>query len=306
MKKTVILILAVLPIVLLVVIAFAGQILSYYQHISVERVEFVDRFGTAYGQYDTFTLEQGGPTKETIIQIYPELATNKNVTYTSQDPSICDVDQNGVLKGIHFGTTTIVVKTDDGSRTAMLNVEVTADTPFSVTLSEEDVEMIVGESHLLGVKVDAPVAVNKNVTYFSDNPGVVLVDAQGKLTALSEGEATITVTTVLGGKTDTCTVTVVEGIPPLSFDLEGISGVDRIGDLYVASVKEIDVLSALRIGEGINPDDVKLKIQSGNAYATLVDGVLTLSSPGVVTVRAYIGDEDSPTKFEDLTLTLKR
>ena len=63
---------------------------------------------------------------------------------------------------------------------------------------------------------------------------------------------------------------------------------------------------ALRIGEGINPDDVKLKIQSGNAYATLVDGVLTLSSPGVVTVRAYIGDEDSPTKFEDLTLTLKR
>ena len=54
MKKTILLILAVLPIVLLVVIAFAGQILSIYQHIPVERVEFVDRFNSAYTDQHVF------------------------------------------------------------------------------------------------------------------------------------------------------------------------------------------------------------------------------------------------------------
>ena len=58
MKKTIILILALLPIVLLVVIAFAGQILSIYQHIPVEKVEFVDRFNNAYTDEHVFTLNQ--------------------------------------------------------------------------------------------------------------------------------------------------------------------------------------------------------------------------------------------------------
>ena len=38
MKKTVILILILLPIVLVITIAFAGRILSLYHHIPVERV----------------------------------------------------------------------------------------------------------------------------------------------------------------------------------------------------------------------------------------------------------------------------
>ena len=42
MKKTIILILALLPIVLLVVISIAGRILSTYQHIEVARVVFTD------------------------------------------------------------------------------------------------------------------------------------------------------------------------------------------------------------------------------------------------------------------------
>ena len=43
MKKTTIIILAVLPIVLLVIISFAGRIISSYQHIAVERIEFLNK-----------------------------------------------------------------------------------------------------------------------------------------------------------------------------------------------------------------------------------------------------------------------
>ena len=78
---------AILPIVLLVVIAFAGQILSLYQHIPVERVEFVDRLNNPYTSEHVFAVNQGS-TKDTKVAIYPELSSNKKVTYKSNDESI--------------------------------------------------------------------------------------------------------------------------------------------------------------------------------------------------------------------------
>ncbi len=304
MKKTILIILAVLPIVLLVVIAFAGQILALYQYISVERVEFVDRLNNVYDSEAVFKVEQGD-SKETIINVYPKLATNQNVTYTSQDESICTVDENGVITGVHWGSTTVTVKTEDGGLTAILNVEVTAKVPFAVYLSEEALSLKVGQNHSLQVEVDAPVAVNKSVKYSSDNPSVVTVDANGKLVARSVGTATITVTTVSGERTDTCVVEVVEGTLPIYFDLENYPGVTKnSADIYVCTQNVIDLKSVLRLEEGIDPDSVVIKITSGmmagsgeNATirATLEDGILTLYLEGLVTVKAYVGDETAPT-----------
>ena len=73
MKKTILMILAVLPIVLVVVIAFAGRILSVYQHISVERVEFVNESGDPYGPNEFLRVEEGTSVPSKVV-VYPELA----------------------------------------------------------------------------------------------------------------------------------------------------------------------------------------------------------------------------------------
>ena len=49
---------------------------------------------------------------------------------------------------------------------------------------------------------------NKRCTWSSSDPSVATVDENGKVTAKSEGEVDITATTVVGGITATCTVTV--------------------------------------------------------------------------------------------------
>ena len=90
MKKTILLILAVLPIVLVIVIAFAGRILSIYQHIPVERVEFVDDNGDPFNDDMEFIVNMG-QSKNCAYKIYPELSSNKKVTFTSNDESICTV-----------------------------------------------------------------------------------------------------------------------------------------------------------------------------------------------------------------------
>ena len=72
MKKTVIIILAVLPIVLVITIAFAGRIFSLYRHVAVEKVRFVDELGEEISS-DYLLKVNVGETKGTNIQIFPEL-----------------------------------------------------------------------------------------------------------------------------------------------------------------------------------------------------------------------------------------
>ena len=71
------------------------------------------------------TLEIGG--KETLTAtIEPNDATNKNITWSSDAPSVATVDENGVVTAVAAGTATITVTTEDGSKTATCTVTVNA------------------------------------------------------------------------------------------------------------------------------------------------------------------------------------
>jgi hypothetical protein len=150
--------------------------------------------------------------------------------------------------------------------------------------------------------VDAPVAVNKDVIYESDNPDVVKVDANGKLTAISEGTAVITVTTVSGGVTDTCVVTVEKGVLPLAFDFEGAEGITLVNGIYVISTPTINIASYLKVSDEVNIEDVVIKIQSGSS-ATLEGGILTFDkAERLVTIRAYVGNEEKPDYIAEIKI----
>ena len=63
-------------------------------------------------------------------------------------------------------------------------------------------------TYTLKATVNPSDASNKNVTWKSSDDKIATVDANGKVTAVAVGKATITVTTEDGGKTATCEVTV--------------------------------------------------------------------------------------------------
>ena len=319
MKKTILILLAVLPIVLVIIIAFAGRILAIYQHIPVERVEFITDDGDPFTDDMEFVIGQG-ESKSCKIKIYPELSSNKKVSYSSSNEEICTVDKDGVVTGVHYGATTIMVKTDDGGKIAMLNVLVTADIPIGVTIVThgdvntpqipmDTLELIEGEEYNLDVIVELPVALDKRVEFSSDNPDVVSVDATGTLVAKAEGTVTITVTTVSGNYSDTCVVTVVKGELPLTFDLDAaaaIPGVEIINGVCVIPDTDtlINVYELLKIRADIDPATVNLSITSGDA-ATLTDGVVAFHNYGLVVVRAYVGDRANPTYYADLRIAYR-
>lgn len=142
--------------------------------------------------------------------ITPSNATNKKVTWTSSNTAVATVS-GGVVKGVKAGTATITVKTADGSKTATCKVTVKAATVAvtGVELDLTEAELYEGSSIIIVANVLPSNATNKKVTWSSDNPSVASFE-NGVITANSEGQATITVTTADGNKTASCIVTVLK------------------------------------------------------------------------------------------------
>ncbi|AKA67672.1 cell wall-binding repeat-containing protein [Clostridium scatologenes] len=82
-----------------------------------------------------------------------------------------------------------------------------------ITLDKTEAGLAEGETLQLTASVQPDNATNRNVTWSSNDVSVASVDASGKVTAVKEGIATITATTVDGNKTASCIMTVTKQNP---------------------------------------------------------------------------------------------
>ncbi|MCF0166083.1 MAG: Ig-like domain-containing protein, partial [Bacteroidales bacterium] len=96
----------------------------------------------------------------------------------------------------------------DGGKTATCAVTVKAKTVAvtGVSLAVVETTVFVSRPKILTATVYPSNATNKSVTWSSSNTAVATVDNNGKVTAKTKGEATITVRTVDGGFTATCLI----------------------------------------------------------------------------------------------------
>ena len=158
------------------------------------------------------TLEIG----ETVTlkaTITPDNATNKNMTWHSENEDIASVS-NGIVTAVGHGETTITVTTEDGEKTAECTILVIEPEPEeihveNVELNLQDISLEIGEKATLVAVITPNDATNKNVIWTSEDENVASVD-NGIVTAIRPGETMITVTTEDGEKTAECKITVME------------------------------------------------------------------------------------------------
>jgi uncharacterized protein YjdB len=151
-----------------------------------------------------------GDTETLYAAVEPANAMNKNVTWNSSNAAIATVSTGGVVTAVSPGTATITVMTESGDYTAYCTVTVssTAVSVASVSLNKTSASLTVGGAEILYTTITPINATNQNLTWSSGNTGVATVSAGGVVTAVAQGTATITVMTVDGAKTASCTVTV--------------------------------------------------------------------------------------------------
>jgi uncharacterized protein YjdB len=157
----------------------------------------------------TVTLSVGA-TQQLTPTVAPANATNKTVSYSSNNTGVATVNGSGLVTAIASGTATITVTTQDGAKTAtaVITVNTSNVAVTSVSLSPASATLSVGATQQLTPTVLPSNATNKTVSYASNNTGVATVNASGLVTAVSNGTATITVTTADGNKTSTAAITV--------------------------------------------------------------------------------------------------
>ncbi|GED69928.1 hypothetical protein BRE01_36300 [Brevibacillus reuszeri] len=160
------------------------------------------------------TLAAGGAGFKLNATVSPEDAPDKTVVWGTSDQSVATVDANGFVTPVGAGDAVITVKLADGGAAAMCVVYVlTSEIKVNgVMLNYPSLNMQIGGSAELTATVTPSDATNQAVKWSSSDDTVVTVQ-NGIVTAISAGQATITVTTVDGAKTAYCTVSVSDSDP---------------------------------------------------------------------------------------------
>ena len=155
----------------------------------------------------TYSNLNVGDTLKLTATINPSNADNKNVKWTSSDPSIATVDSNGNVKGIKTGIATITVTTEDKAKTAICTVNVVSNKVTGITLNKTNYILHIGDSLAITPTITPSTATNTNYIVTSSNSDVVSVK-DNIITANNIGEATLTFKTEDGGFTVEAKVTV--------------------------------------------------------------------------------------------------
>ena len=138
-------------------------------------------------------------TDETAIEAKcePKDASNISFDFASSDEEVATVDKDGKVKVLKAGecdiTTTLL---QDGEKVTEKTTHVKAFYEVeSITLDSNEGKLTVGNSHTIKATV-APeeVAAETTIEWSSSNEKVATVDSNGKVTAVSSGNATITAT----------------------------------------------------------------------------------------------------------------
>lgn len=144
--------------------------------------------------------------------ISPTEASDKSVTWTSSDPSVATVDDNGIVSGIKPGNVVITATTVDGNKSAECSFEVqSAAVPVEGVSIEPNIEIFIGQTVTLNPVITPSEATNKAVTFTSSDTSIVQIDNSSTTSAaigIKEGTAVITVTTMDGNKTASSNVKV--------------------------------------------------------------------------------------------------
>lgn len=155
----------------------------------------------------TYSNLNVGDTLKLTATINPSNADNKNVKWTSSDPSVATVDSNGNVKGIKTGIATITVTTEDKAKTAICTVNVVSNKVTGITLDKTNYILHIGDSLAITPTITPSTATNTNYIVTSSNSDVVSVK-DNIITANNIGEATLTFKTEDGGFTVEAKVTV--------------------------------------------------------------------------------------------------
>ena len=130
-----------------------------------------------------------GEERKIDIEIYPNDAINKEISYQVDDNKIINVDESGIIKGLKEGKTKVTIKSVNGiSKTITVTVSKEAKNIQEVKIKDGNITLIEGEEKKLTLTKSSN---DLKIIWECDNKEV-LSCTDGNIKALKKGFSNVT------------------------------------------------------------------------------------------------------------------
>ena len=219
-----------------------------------------------------------GSSETLMATVTPYNATDKTVTWSSDNPAIATVDETGKVTAVGGGSAVITAQAGDQTATCAVTVTVPV---ISVSLNKGSLTLVEGESETLTVTVNPTDATNQQITWSSSSSSVASV-VDGVVTALAPGTAVITAR--VADKEATCVVQVERSVIPvtgISLNKTSLNLIKGNSETLTATVTPADATDKTITWSTSNETIAKV---DGNGRVTAVGG-------GSAVITAKAGDQ---------------
>lgn len=230
-----------------------------------------------------------GQSDELLATIEPENASDKTVAWSSSSQSVAmatplpSVADNRKVRVDAHTVGTAIITAEVGGKAASCTVTVIPATipVVSVDLNKESLTMVKGQTEQLVATITPTNASDQTITWTTSDAVIAKVDQTGLVTAMSEGEATISAE--VDGKQATCNVTVK------SAEVESITLNES--SIVLSESGQFTLVATINPPEAA---DTPVEWGSDNVdVATVYGGIVTAQGIGEATIYAMAGDKQA-------------
>lgn len=216
---------------------------------------------------ETAATGESAETDEKVAKAAEKLT----IEWTSSDESVATVDETGTVTAVAAGEANVTASVKDADIAASTHIKVVV-TPTGVA-APESIDLVTNGENTkdLDAKLVPADATDVKLAYESSDESIATVDETGKVTAVANGECTIT--TYVTAKTEDAEASELSAVVVEAADSEEV-------DDSVATMPED--LAAMDSAFGVVPED--LKAETKVTVTTNVESVTLDKTEGVLTV----------------------
>ena len=216
---------------------------------------------------ETAATGESAATDEKVAKAAEKLT----IEWTSSDESVATVDETGTVTAVAAGEANVTASVKDADIAASTHIKVVV-TPTGV-VAPESIDLVTNGENTkdLDAKLVPADATDVKLAYESSDESIATVDETGKVTAVANGECTIT--TYVTAKTEDAEASELSAVVVEAADSEEV-------DDSVATMPED--LAAMDSAFGVVPED--LKAETKVTVTTNVESVTLDKTKGVLTV----------------------
>ncbi|HEX6964194.1 MAG TPA: Ig-like domain-containing protein [Gemmatimonadaceae bacterium] len=216
----------------------------------------------------------------TTLDAQGKTLTGRSISWQSSNDGIATVSSSGLVTGVAQGTVTISA-TSEG-KTGKAQVGVAPVPANAVIISPSSATIVIGQTMQLSAQVtDAKgnVLQGRSITWTSQQSNIATVDANGKVTGVAQGTATITATS--GSASGHATIT-VNPVPVASVDVAPSSA-----NLNVGGTQQLTATPKDANGHPLSGRTISWSSNNpGAADVNASTGLVTAKAPGSAVITA--------------------